>query len=158
MGSRDPGFQSPPKSGRDARPSRKRSQAGLSCWNGMGCGRDLCRSHCRTHVRIRYCRRASCRAGTADVVDTLRNARSWKTSYPRNSRTELLANRRSTSGVIGLAERLQRTQPLTPPSQPHGGTKWFGKPSPDRSSVGAFSSWRARRSALRPSRVCRCAE
>jgi hypothetical protein len=28
---------------------------------------------------------------------------------------------------------------LTPPSQPHGGTKWwFGKPSPGRLSVGAF--------------------
>jgi hypothetical protein len=27
---------------------------------------------------------------------------------------------------------------LTPPSQPHGGTKWwFGKPSPGRLSVGA---------------------
>jgi hypothetical protein len=30
---------------------------------------------------------------------------------------------------------------LTPLSQAHSGTKWFGKPSPDRSSVGASSSW-----------------
>ena len=25
---------------------------------------------------------------------------------------------------------------IDPPSQPHGGTKWFGKPSPDRQSIG----------------------
>ena len=40
--------------------------------------------------------------------------------------------------MIACLYALPRTEPLTPPSQAHGGTKWFGKPSPDRSSVAGF--------------------
>jgi hypothetical protein len=49
------------------------------------------------------------------------------------------ADRRIAEQMIACLYALPRTEPLTPLSQTHSGTKWFGKPSPDRSSVGASS-------------------
>jgi hypothetical protein len=51
----------------------------------------------------------------------------------------LSADRRIAEQMIACLYALPRMEPLTPLSQTHSGTKWFGKPSPDRSSVGASS-------------------
>ena len=56
-------------------------------------------------------------------------------------RFALSADRRIAEQMIACLYALPRTEPLTPLSQTHSGTKWFGKPSPGRSSVGASSSW-----------------